>query len=204
MNKAILLLGAVCVAGGVLASDVVLNIQLNGQEIEDGHRAGKVKERAILVIEDFGSETNSHAGTLYLLGNKNGKGNGNSTGYYSAEEAVVNLLSNNQKQFGILVELDGAYLAGIGRVTVDKDGDYSQIIISSGHGAFMYAGFNEPPSNTNSAHSATNAVAEIEDLGVGKLQARLNKMLTDDAKNSDGNTAVEDWFEANNVKERED
>ena len=198
MKKKILLLGAMCVASSVLASDVVLNIQLNGQEMEDGHKAGKVMERGILVIEDFGSETNSHAGTLYLLGNKNGKGNGNSS--YSSEDAIVNVLSSNQKQFGMLVELDGAYLAGIGRVTADNNGGYKQIIISSGQGAFLHADFSEPPVDTNEVESVESS--EIEDLSVGKMQARLNKKLTEDAKDSDGNTAVEDWFEENNVKAR--
>ena len=76
MKKTLLLLGTVCLAAGAFAADIVLDIKLNGSELENGQKVEKVKERGILVIEDFGAETNVHKGTLYLYeSNGNGKGN---------------------------------------------------------------------------------------------------------------------------------
>lgn len=208
MKRTLMILAIACIAGGVLASDIVLDIQLNGQELQDNQKVGKVLERGILVIEDFGAETNVHNGTLYLF-ESNSKGKGKAKGKKSsfvAEEAKVRIISSNKKQFGMLVELESACLAGIGKATMDKDGNYSQIIISSGQGTFLYAGFNEPPNETNAVpvdgiSSNLDEVVEIdesvlEELETGKMQAKLNKMLTEAAKESSGVEAVEEWLGA--------
>lgn len=201
-----MILAVVGMAGGALASDVVLDIQLNGQELEDGYKAGKVLERGILVIEDFGAETNVHNGILYLPEGKS-KGKGKAKGKkasFATEEAKVRMVTSKQKEFGILVELESACLAGVGKAIKDKDGNYSQIIISSGHGTFLYTGFNEPPNGTNAVpvdgvSSNLDEVVEVdesilEELEIGKMQAKLNKKLTDAAKDSSGVRAVEEWL----------
>lgn len=196
MKKILLMLATVCIAGGVLASDVVLDIQLNGQELENGHKVGKMLERGILVIEDIGAETNVHNGILYLFESKN-KGKGKAKGKKSSfvkEEAKVSIVSSNHKQFGMLVELESAYLAGIGKAVMDKDGNYSQIIISSGHGTFLYTGFQESPNGTNATPVVEVDESILEELETGKMQAKLNKKLTEAAKDSSGTEAVEEWL----------
>jgi len=206
MKRTLLIVAIASVAGGVLASDIVLDIQLNGHELENGHKVGKVLERSILVIEDIGAETNVYNGILYLSESKN-KGKGKAKGKKSSfvtEEAKVRIVSNNQKQFGMLVELESACLAGIGKAIMDKDGNYSQIIISSGHGTFLYTGFQEPPNGTNAVpvdgvSSNLDEVVEVdesvlEELETGKMQAKLNKKLTEAAKDSSGAEAVEEWL----------
>ena len=207
MKKILLMLATTCIAGGVLASDIVLDIQLNGQELGSGHKAEKVLERSILVVEDVGAETNVYNGTLYLFESKNkGKGKGKAKGKkssFATEEAKVRIVSN-KKQFGMLVELESACLAGIGKAIKDKDGNYSQIVISSGHGTFLYTGFQDPPNGTNAVpvdgvSSNIDEIVEVdesvlEELETGKMQAKLNKKLTEAAKDSSGVEAVEEWL----------
>lgn len=201
MNKTLLMLATVCIAGGVLASDVVLDIQLNGRELGDGNKGGKVLERGILVIEDIGAKTNAHNGILYLFESKN-KGKGKAKGKKSSfvkKEAKVSIVSNNQKQFGMLVELESAYLAGIGKALMDKDGNYTQIIIPSGQGTFLYTGFQDLPNGTNAVPAVEVDESVLEELETGKMQAKLNKKLTKAAKDSSGTEAVEQWLKANGV-----
>jgi len=198
MKKKLLMLATACIAGGVLASDIVLDIQLNGQELENGQKVGKVLERSILVVEDIGAETNVYNGILYLFESKNngkGKAKGKKSSFVT-EEARVRIVSNNQKRFGMLVELESAYLAGIGKAMMDKDGNYSQIVISSGHGSFLYTGFQEPPNGTNAVPVEVDENV-LEELETGKMQAKLNKKLTEAAKDSSGTEAVEEWLGAN-------
>jgi hypothetical protein len=197
MNKTLLMLATACIAGGVFASDVVLDSQLNGQELENGHKAGKVLERGILVIEDIGSETNVYNGTLYLFESKS-KGKGKAKGKkssFAAEEAKVWIVSSNQKQFGMLVELESASLAGIGKATMDQDGNYTQIIISSGQGTFLYTGFQDSQNGTNAVPVVEADESVLEELETGKMQAKLNKKLTEAAKGSSGSEVVEAWLE---------
>lgn len=212
MKKSLLLLGTVCLAVGAFASDIVLDIQLNGSELEDGHNATKVQERGVLVIEDIGAETNVHKGTLYLFDSKgNSKGKKKS---YATEDAAVRIVSNNHSQFGMLVELENACFAGVGKASVDREGEFKQIIISSGHGIFLYTGFDMGSDETNAVpvdgvSSNIDEIVEVDDdvleeLEAGKMQAKLNKKLTDAAKDSSGTEAVELWLEEGIVPKKND
>ncbi len=197
MKKFLMLLAVPCIAGTVLATDIVLDVKLNGLALEeDGKKSAKILTHNVLVIEDVNAETNVFAGTLYLLdapsAAKAHSNNGNKkTNYFETEDVAVRIISTKHREFALLVELDDAVLAGIGKITRDQNGDISQINISSGQGVFLHTGYVEE--DTTIANSEEDTLEELE---AGKMSARLNKTLTDAAVDSDGNTVVEDWLES--------
>lgn len=191
MVKRTLLMLVSSLAMGAFASDIVLDVQLNGKWLENGHHAGKIKQNGILVVQDIGADTNVYSGIYYDLGRK-----GKHNQVDKTAGIDVYIVSGNGKGFGMLVDIDGAQMAGTGKAIKDKDGEYRQIIISSGQGAFMYAGFGQEivtPPGTNSTTSVTNQV--LGELQVGKMQARLNKQLTTAAQDSDGENVVDAWLD---------
>jgi hypothetical protein len=191
MKKIVFMLTA-CLAVGAFASDIVLDIMLNGQWQEDGSRSGKIRERGILVIEDVGAETNVYNGTFYFLESRGKKGKAQVD---SMEEAEVYLLWGDKYSFGMMVDIEGAQMSGIGKAIPDGEGGYRQIIIPSGHGAFIYSAFDEEvttPPGTNSVAETNEVIAELQ---VGRMYARLNRRLTEEANDSDGETVVEEWYD---------
>jgi hypothetical protein len=200
MKKTLMLLAATCLAGTLLATDIVLDVKLNGLAVEeDGKKPDRILSHNLLVIEDIAADTNVYAGTLYLTDvpssdkkNNNGK---KKTGYYGTKDVAVRIISSKHREIALMVEFDDAVLAGIGRVTKDRNGEITQLNISSGHGVFVYTGYEEEVT-TNTVAAISDDDDTLEVLETGKMAARLNKKLTDAAEDSDGNTVVEDWLES--------
>jgi hypothetical protein len=216
-----LVLAVACLAGSASATDMAMNIKLNGREIESENKASTIMMNGILVIEDIHAETNVYKGSLFLLDTKKPKWEYSNKPmflwpwgwvwlkyvryYEDATDVDVYLTINKNQEFGMLVELEDSAFSGIGHLSMNKHG-VNQAIISSGHGAFMHANFYEDPVVTNSASKARNSIMEgsLVELEVGKMSARLNKGLTDAINKSDNDDTIEEWLNANNFIRHEE
>jgi hypothetical protein len=197
------LLTLVLLTAGAFASDVVLNIKLNGRSIDDSnHKVEKFNQFGIMVVEDILADTNALTGTVFFLDtSKHGQvkinGKNRKVKYYETEEVDVRMLSKNRRQFGMLVEFDEAKLGGVGRFKLDGD-EFRQLSISSGHGAFLNLGFDDEDDevSTNTVEVAESNDDYLTGLEAGKFSVRLNKRLTMKADGTNGVAAVEEWLES--------
>jgi len=209
MTKIKLMLAVACFAGTALASDVVLNIKLNGLEIENASKVARILTHGFLVIEDINADTNVYAGALYMVDrkwNRNKwdhdkddhlvKGRRKKSLGYEKEPVDVRLVSNHHHQFGILVDMENAQFAGIGQSKIAGNGEIMQVVVSSGHGAFISSVYTEDDLvYTNQVPAAAASTNVLEEIAVGKMSARLNKALTDLSEGTNGTYRVEQWLE---------
>lgn len=217
MKITTVILAIACLAGTASATDMALNIKLNGREIVDGYKSSKIMLNGILVVEDINAETNVYKGSLIVLDTKPPHWEWSDkptyiwpwgwfwlkyVRYYEEENEVsVRILRNKNQEFGMLVDTGDSVFAGIGHISMNKH-KVNQVIISEGHGAFLYAGFYEDPVVTNTAAIASSPVVDdsMVELEVGKMSARLNKSLTDKINESDDDVSIDEWLDANNFR----
>jgi hypothetical protein len=215
-----LILVFACLAGTAAATDMALTIKLHGHEIETGQKASPIMLNGFLIIEDINSETNIFNGSFTLMDAR----------WEPADEPIyywpwgwvwveyvryyedpidveVQLILNENRQFGMIVDMEGAVFSGIGHLVMNENG-VEQAVISSGNGAFMYTGYHEEPVVTNSLILAEAPVAEdpvmelVMELEVGKMSALLNKSLTDAINDSTDPVSIVEWLESHNVNHR--
>ena len=210
-------LAIACLAGTATATDMAMNIKLNGREIEAGHKSSHIMLNGILVIEDMHAKTNVYKGSLILLDTKKPRWEFSNKPmfiwpwgwfwlkyvryYEDAVDVDVRIMRNKNQEFGMLVEMEGSAFAGIGHLSMNKN-RINQAIISSGHGAFLYADFYEDPVITNTTAKVSRPILEgsLVELEVGKMSARLNKSLTDKINDSDDEASIDEWLKAHNFR----
>jgi hypothetical protein len=212
-----LILVFACLTGSAAATDIALDIKLNGREIETGQKTSPIMLNGILIIEDINSETNIFNGSFTLMDVKKPRWEyANRPTFYwpwgwvwmkyvryyeDPIDVEVQLILNKNREFGMIVDMEGAVFSGIGHLVMNKN-EVKQAVISSGHGAFMYAGYHEDPVVTNALILAAAPASEdpVMELEVGKMSALLNKKLTDAINDSDDDFSIDEWLENHNFK----
>ena len=208
-----------CLAGTAAATDLAMDIKLNGREIATDEKSSPIMLNGILIINDIDSKTNELSGSFILVDVKKSGWEYSAqpifywpwgwfwmkyVHYYEYEDPVdvnVHLILNKNNEFGMIVDMDGAAFSGIGHLVMNKNG-VKQAVISAGHGAFMYAGTYEDPVVTNTLTIAATPAPEgpVMELEVGKMSALLNKKLTDAINDSDDDFSIDEWLENHNYK----